>query len=88
MPCNGGPPGGRALSAGAPDVAARVRLAGSLAAVAIIEKVVACGLKKFIKWHKGMVEWFQKITGWDDYTLLWFAFLEGVILTLLLGYIL
>ena len=33
-----------------------------------------------------MVEWFQKITGWDDYTLLWFAFLEGVILTLLVGY--
>ena len=44
--------------------------------------------EKAIKWHKGMVEWFQKITGWDDYTLLWFAFLEGVIFTLLLGYIL
>ena len=44
--------------------------------------------EKAIKWHKGMVEWFQKITGWDDYTLLWFAFLEGVILTLLVGYIL
>jgi|10_taG_2_1085330.scaffolds.fasta_scaffold67411_3 hypothetical protein len=44
--------------------------------------------EKFIKWHKGMVEWFQDLTGWDDYTLLWFAFLEGVIFTLLLGYIL
>ena len=45
-------------------------------------------LNKFIKWHKGMVEWFQKATGWDDYTLLWFAFwlafLEGVILAYIL----
>ena len=44
--------------------------------------------EKAIKWHKGMVEWFQKIPGWYDYTLLSFAFLEGVIFTLLLGYIL
>ena len=45
-------------------------------------------LKKFIEWHKSMIKWFKNLTGWNNYTLLWFAFLEGVIFTLLLGYIL
>jgi hypothetical protein len=45
-------------------------------------------LKKFIEWHKNMIKWFKNLTGWNNYTLLWLAFLEGVIFTLLLGYIL
>ena len=45
-------------------------------------------LNKFIKWHKSMIKWWKNLTGWDEYTLLWFAFLEGVIFTLLLGYML
>ena len=45
-------------------------------------------LKKFIEWHKSIIKWFKNLTGWNNYTLLWLAFLEGVIFTLLLGYIL
>jgi len=43
-------------------------------------------LKKFIEWHRSSIRWFKNLTGWNNYTLLWFAFLEGVILTLLVGY--
>jgi len=35
---------------------------------------------KILEWHKGRVNWFQKKTGISNYGMLWYSFIKGVII--------
>ena len=39
---------------------------------------------ELIQRHKRSITWFQKKTGVSDYWLLWLAFFEGIVLTLII----
>ena len=39
---------------------------------------------KIIKWHKTYTKWWQKKLGMSDYAFLWFSFLKGAAVTLLI----
>lgn len=41
-------------------------------------------MKKLINWHKKIIKEVQDKTGLSDYQLLWLAFLEGVVVALLI----
>ncbi len=38
----------------------------------------------FIKAHKSFIAWFQRKTGISNYGMIWIAFLEGIIISLIL----
>ena len=41
---------------------------------------------KLIKWHFGLVDKVQRLTGLSNYHIIWIGFLEGLLIGILIGY--
>ena len=41
-------------------------------------------MKNLLKWHKGRITWFKEKTGISDYGLLWYTFVKGVIIGIII----
>ena len=39
---------------------------------------------KIIEWHKNLIKWWQEKTSMSDYALHWLSFIEGVLITVLI----
>ena len=43
-------------------------------------------LNKLKKWHIALIEKVHKYTGFSNYQIIWFGFVEGLLIGILIGY--